>query len=124
MYFRRKKKQWISVSLATLLVLFQEILISLGWVGFSVAAVQLVPYCFFLSPIIFDLINIKQQRVAQKLSQDIHDCAFDACVLVISTLTLPVSLHSFHSQHPLSHRALSLSSFLTHVIITELEGLD
>lgn len=28
-------------------ILFQEILSSLGWVGFSVAAVQLVPYVSF-----------------------------------------------------------------------------
>lgn len=61
-YFRIK--QWISVSLATLLkVSFQEILFFLGGVGISVAAVQLVPYVSFSHQFTFDLRNIKWQRV-------------------------------------------------------------
>lgn len=49
-------------------------------------------------------------------------------VLVIRTFTLPVSLHNFHSQHPLSLAAESVSQlpagFLTDIIITALEGLN
>lgn len=71
---------------------------------------------------------MKWQRVPQKVTQNIHDCAYDTCVLVIRTLTLPVSLHCFHSQHPLSAGTESVSQlpprFLTNIIIAELEGLD
>lgn len=74
------------------------------------AAVQLVPYVSFSHQFTFDPRNIKWQTTAPEIEPYryryryiyTHDCAYDTCVLVIRTLTLPVSLHSFHSQHPLS----------------------
>lgn len=80
---------------------FRRFCFSLGGVGFSVAAVQLVPYVSFSHQLHLTW-EKHSGRVSQKLIQNVHDCAYDACVLVIRILTLPPSLHSFHSQHPLS----------------------
>lgn len=63
----------------------------------------------------------------QILTPNVHDCAFDTCVLVIKPLTLLVSLHGSHSQHPLSLDTESVSQpppgFMTHIIMTELGAL-
>ena len=72
------------------------------WVGFSVATVQLVPYVSFSHQLHFTWGIEKWQRMPHWMTQNIHDCSYVTCVLVIRTLTLPVSLHSFHCQHPLS----------------------
>ena len=66
-YFLKKVfqniKQWISVSVK---VWFQELLLSFGGVGLSVAAVQLVPYVSFSHQFTFDPRNINGQKTAPR----------------------------------------------------------
>ena len=86
-------------------VLFQEIVL-FGLGGILSCSSSTCALCFFLPPITFDLRNIKWQGVPQKLTQNIHDCASDACLSHQNPVT--ASIISI-----LCHRTLSLSlSFL------------
>lgn len=87
-------KQWIMFLWHLYLVSGDSVFFGLG--GILSCSSSTCALCFFLSPITLELRNIEWERVPQKLTQNIHDCASDTCVLVIRTLTLPVSLHSFH----------------------------
>lgn len=61
-------------------VLFQEILFFFGWGGILSCSSSTCALCFFLSPTTFDLRNMKWQKVPQKVTQNIHDCASDTCL--------------------------------------------